>query len=147
MKTYVRFGALIVVIVGTLAWLAASGIRESKTYYKTISELKQMTGSDAARRVRVTGDVVEGSIRHQGAQVHFQIREKERNTVLNVVYLGKDPLPDTFRDNAQAMADGKLAADGTFHANSIAAKCPSKYEAAPGRPAARPVNTKPASMS
>jgi cytochrome c-type biogenesis protein CcmE len=146
MKTYVRFGALIVVIVGTLAWLAASGIRESKTYYKTISELRQMTGSEASRRVRVTGDVVEGSIRRDGVAVHFQIREKDHNETLNVVYTGKDPLPDTFRDSAQAMADGKLAADGTFHANSIAAKCPSKYEAAPKRPVAQPLNAKPSSI-
>ena len=42
MKTYARFAVLVVAIVGTLAWLAASGINESKTYYKTISEVKEM---------------------------------------------------------------------------------------------------------
>lgn len=141
MKTYLRFGVLVVAIVGTLAWLAASGINESKTYYKTISELKQMPSSEAGRRLRVTGDVVAGSIRREGDKVHFQIHEKEHNALLSVVYVGKDPLPDTFRDEAQAMADGKLQSDGTFHANAIAAKCPSKYEAAPGKPAAQPLNT------
>lgn len=138
MKTYLRFGVLVVAIVGTLAWLAASGINESKTYYKTISELKQASG-EAGKRVRVTGDVVEGSIRHEGAQVHFLIKEKD--LTLKVLYTGKDPLPDTFRDNAQAMADGKLQPDGSFHASAIAAKCPSKYEAAPGqKPAQKPLN-------
>jgi len=145
MKTYLRFGVLVVAIVGTLAWLAASGINESKTYYKTISELKQ-SSQDSGKRVRVTGDVVPGSIRHEGTQVHFVIKEKE--LTLPVVYTGKDPLPDTFRDNAQAMADGKLQPDGSFHASSIAAKCPSKYEAAPGKPAAKPLNgASPSSMS
>ena len=33
-------------------------------------------------------------------------------------------------DSAQAMADGRMQPDGTFHASSIAAKCPSKYESA-----------------
>ncbi len=148
MKTYLRFGLLVVAIVGTLAWLAASGISESKTYYKTISELKQMPSGEATKRVRVTGDVVPGSIKREGEHVHFQIHEKESNQLLSVVYMGKDPLPDTFRDSAQAMADGKLQTDGTFHANSIAAKCPSKYEAAPGgKPAAQPLNTgKPAAI-
>jgi cytochrome c-type biogenesis protein CcmE len=147
MKTYLRFGLLVVAIIGTLAWLAASGINESKTYYKTVSELKQMPASEATRRVRVTGDVVPGSIRREGEHVHFQIHEKESNQMLSVVYMGKDPLPDTFRDSAQAMADGKLQGDGTFHANSIAAKCPSKYEAAPGKPAAQPLNgAKPSSI-
>ncbi|NWF83849.1 MAG: cytochrome c maturation protein CcmE [Bryobacteraceae bacterium] len=142
MKTYARFAVLVVAIIGTLVWLAASGISESKTYYKTISELKSASGAEAAKRVRVTGDVVPGSIRREGERVHFVICEKERNLTLNVVYTGKDPLPDTFRDSAQAMADGKMSADGTFHASSIAAKCPSKYEAAPGgKPAARPLNS------
>lgn len=149
MKTYARFTILVVAIVGTLAWLAASGISESKTYYKTISELKQLTGGQANARVRVTGDVVPGSIRRDGTMVHFQIAEKGHPEILSVVYTGKDPLPDTFRDNAQAMADGKLQADGSFHASSIAAKCPSKYEAAPGgKPAAQPLNgAKPLSRS
>ncbi len=141
MKTYARFAVLVVAIIGTLVWLAASGISESKTYYKTISELKTSSGPEAAKRVRVTGDVVPGSIRREGSQVHFVICEKEKNATLNVVYAGKDPLPDTFRDNAQAMADGKLNTDGIFHASSIAAKCPSKYEAAPGgKPAVKPLN-------
>ena len=141
MKTYLRFGILVVAIIGTFAWLAASGINESKTYYKTISELKQ-SANTVGQRVRVTGDVVPGSIRREAELVHFQILEKERNLTLNVVYTGKDPLPDTFRDSAQAMADGKLQTDGTFHASSIAAKCPSKYEAAPGaKPAQQPLNS------
>ena len=139
MKTYLRFGALVVVILGTLGWLAFTGINESKTYYKTISELKSMNAAEQAKRVRVTGDIVPGSIQRAGTQVHFTIVEKERNLTLNVVYMGKDPLPDTFRENAQAMADGKMSADGVFYAHTIAAKCPSKYEAKPGQPAAVPV--------
>lgn len=141
MKTYLKFGIVVTAIVGTLAWLAVNGINESKTYYKTISELKTMSGSEAAKRVRVTGDVVPGSIRREGEHVHFTILETEHNLTLSVVYMGKDPLPDTFRDSAQAMADGRMQPDGTFHASSIAAKCPSKYEAAPGaKPAAQPLN-------
>lgn len=147
MKTHVRFGLLVVAILGTLAWLAASGIRESKTYYKTISELKSLPPAEAGKRVRVTGDVVPGSIRREGTAVHFQMHEKDRGATLNVIYLGKDPLPDTFRDEAQAMADGKLAPDGTFHATTIAAKCPSKYEAAPGKAAPQPLNPAPSRSS
>jgi hypothetical protein len=42
-----------------------------------------------------------------------------------------DPLPDTFRDGAQALADGEMGRDGVFHASKIQAKCASKYEAKP----------------
>ena len=48
-----------------------------------------------------------------------------------MVYSGLDPLPDTFRDGAQALAEGKMDRDGTFHATNIQAKCASKYEAKP----------------
>ena len=46
--------------------------------------------------------------------------------------LGFDPLPDTFRDGAQALADGKLGPDGVFHASEVQAKCASKYAPKPG---------------
>jgi cytochrome c-type biogenesis protein CcmE len=50
---------------------------------------------------------------------------------LPVAYAGIDPLPDTFRDGAQALVDGRMDRDGTFHASKISAKCASKYEAKP----------------
>ena len=52
---------------------------------------------------------------------------------MNVVYTGTDPLPDTFKDNAQALADGRLGPDGVFEANKIQAKCASKYESKPSQ--------------
>lgn len=143
MKTYGKFAALVVVIVGTLIWLAAGGINESKTYYRTIEEISKM-GSDAfGQRMRVTGDVVPGSIRRNGKEVSFVIAEKGKDLKLNVVYNGSEPLPDTFKAEAQAMADGKMQPNGVFHASSIAAKCPSKYEAKPsGKPVTQPFNRK-----
>ncbi len=131
MKTYVKFGALVVVIVGTLVYLAAGGINESKTYYKTIAELGQMGRDANGKRLRVAGDVEPGSIHRTGREVEFTL--KQDNLRLKVIYMGSDPLPDTFRDGAQALADGKLGRDGVFQAAKIQAKCASKYEAKPGQ--------------
>jgi len=130
MKTYGKFAALIVVIVGTLVWLAAGGISESKTYYKTVQEVRQMGNSVQDRRLRVAGDVESGSIVRLGKEVAFTLQQDKLR--LKVVYDGADPLPDTFRDGAQALADGKMGSDGVFRANKIQAKCASKYEAKPG---------------
>lgn len=129
MKTYVKFGAMVVVIVGVLVWLAMGGISESKTYYKTISELGQMGDQAKGKRLRVGGDVEPGSIIRNGAEVTFVLHQE--TTKLKVVYNGIDPLPDTFKDGAQALADGKLGSDGVFQASKIQAKCASKYEAKP----------------
>jgi cytochrome c-type biogenesis protein CcmE len=129
MKTYVKFGAMVAVIVGVLVWLAMGGISESKTYYKTISELGQMGDQAKGKRLRVGGDVEQGSIVRNGGEVSFVLHQESKK--LKVVYNGIDPLPDTFKDGAQALADGRLGPDGTFQATKIQAKCASKYEAKP----------------
>lgn len=131
MKTWAKFGILVVAIVGTLVWLAAGGIKETKTYYKTISELHQMGDRALKEKIRVGGDVAPGSIERNGRDVYFTLSQEHSR--LKVVYSGIDPLPDTFRDGAQALADGRLGADGVFHASKIQAKCASKYEAKPGQ--------------
>ncbi len=128
MIIYGKFGLLVVAIVGLLVWLAMGGISESKTYYKTITELTQMGDQAQGRRLRVGGDVEPGSIIRNGKEVRFVLHQEQRK--LPVVYSGIDPLPDTFKDGAQALADGKLQ-NGVFEATKIQAKCASKYEAKP----------------
>jgi cytochrome c-type biogenesis protein CcmE len=54
------------------------------------------------------------------------------NQKMKVVYTGTDPLPDTLKDGAQALADGRLDRDQVFRAAAVQAKCASKYESKPG---------------
>jgi cytochrome c-type biogenesis protein CcmE len=130
MHKYGKFAVLMAIIVGSLLWLATAGIQSSQTYYKTITELRQMGGDAQTRHVRVGGDVQANSIVHEGNLVKFNLVQDK--TILPVAYEGRDPLPDTFRDGAQALAAGKLGADGVFHAQEIQAKCASKYAPKPG---------------
>ncbi|MCU1293951.1 MAG: cytochrome c-type biosis protein CcmE-like protein [Bryobacterales bacterium] len=131
MNTYVKFGGLMVLIVGALVWLAVGGVKDTKTYYKTIPELAQMGNAAQGQRLRVGGDVQPGSIKREKTGTTFTIHQGAQT--LKVLYSGSDPLPDTFRDNAQALADGRLGPDGTFEANKIQAKCASKYQAKPAQ--------------
>jgi cytochrome c-type biogenesis protein CcmE len=59
--------------------------------------------------------------------VKFKLEQK--GDIVPVNYTGKDLLPDTFKDGAQAMAEGHLSRSGEFEASKIQAKCASKYEA------------------
>jgi cytochrome c-type biogenesis protein CcmE len=129
MKTYAKFTVLVVAILGVLALLATSGINETKTYYKEISELTKMGHAAEGKRLRVGGNVEPGSITRTGREVSFVL--SQNNLKLKVTYNGMDPLPDTFKDGAQALADGRLGSDGVFQASRIQAKCASKYEAKP----------------
>jgi cytochrome c-type biogenesis protein CcmE len=129
MHKYGKFVALVAIIVGTMVWLGFSGSGTNGTYYKTIAELGHMGNQAYGKRLRVGGDVATGSIQRVGHEVCFMLKQDKQ--VLKVAYAGTDPLPDTFRDGAQALAEGKLGSDGTFHATKIQAKCASKYESKP----------------
>jgi cytochrome c-type biogenesis protein CcmE len=131
MRTYWKFAALVAVVVGTLVWLAAGGVSEGKTYYKTVAELQQMGSHALGKRLRVAGVVEPGSIVRKGRQVSFVLRQDART--IQIVYDGSAPLPDTLKDGAQALADGRLGDNQVFRASQVQAKCASKYESQPGQ--------------
>jgi cytochrome c-type biogenesis protein CcmE len=139
MKPYAKFGILTVLIVGSLVWLAMGGIKQTKTYYETIPELHKMGKAAEGRRVRVSGYVQTGTIVKNGSRVSFVIHENGQQ--LKVLYTGTDPLPDTFKGEAQALADGRLGTDGVFEASKIQAKCASKYEVKPPQQLSHPAAT------
>ena len=55
---------------------------------------------------------------------------------ITVDYRGSEPPPDTFKNDAQALAIGTWGQDGVFHATQLQAKCASKY--APAQTGAAP---------
>ena len=122
---FLKFGSAMVVILLALAYLAYTGVQESKSYYVTIKELRGMGDEAYTKRLRVAGNVQPGSIKRSGTNVNFVLVENEQ--LLNVVYNGTEPPPDTFKDSAQALAEGSFGHDGVFHAKQIQAKCASKY--------------------
>ena len=122
---FLKFGSAMVVILLALGYLAYTGVQESKSYYVTIKELHGMGDGAYSKRLRVAGNVQPGSIRRNGTNMNFVLVENDQ--LLNVVYTGTEPPPDTFKDNAQALAEGTFDRDGVFHAKQIQAKCASKY--------------------
>ena len=82
-----------VIIVGAIAWLGFSGFNESLAYYKTVDELKQMKDDAFNKRLRVAGNIVNGSIERVPGSVNFKLEQK--GVVLPICYVGKELLPDT----------------------------------------------------
>src|SRR5678809_1770760 len=69
------------------------------------------------------------------------IRDRDVKTMhhsMRVNYVGSQPVPDTFKDRADAVVEGKVLADATFEADHLQAKCASKYEAKYGTNAQHP---------
>jgi cytochrome c-type biogenesis protein CcmE len=122
---FLKFGIAMVVILLALGYLAYTGAQQSKSYYVTIKELHGMGDGAYTKRLRVAGNVQPGSIKRSGTNMSFVLVENDQ--LLNVVYTSTEPPPDTFKDNAQALAEGTFGRDNVFYAKQIQAKCASKY--------------------
>jgi cytochrome c-type biogenesis protein CcmE len=134
---FVIAGALVVAVI---VWLAVSAGQQAKSYYVTIAELQAMGNKAYHENLRVAGNVQPGSIQREGTNATFTL--VELNKTVRVDYHGAEPPPDTFKDNAQALAIGTFGRDNVFHATQLQAKCASKY--APAKPGATPTgNTAP----
>jgi cytochrome c-type biogenesis protein CcmE len=155
----VRIGVAVVVILGTIGWLAYSGYGANKSYYVTIAELGGMGDKAYKSQLRVEGFVQPGSIEQNGTHVDFVLNEFESHSpkaaggrLLKVSYKGSEPPPDTFKNDSQALAEGSYGRDGVFHASTLQAKCASKYApaqpgTAPARPATAPAASPRASVA
>lgn len=144
-----RIGIAAAVILGTIGWLAFTGYGANKSYYVTIAELGTLGDKAYHSQLRVEGFVQPGSIQQDGTHVTFVLNEFESHNpkahtgrLLKVAYKGSEPPPDTFKDDAQALAEGTYGRDGEFHASVLQAKCASKY--APAQPGATPSGPAPA---
>lgn len=136
----IRIGFAVVVVVAVISWLAVTGAQANKSYYVTINELQAMGAKAYTRHLRVAGNVQPGSIAHEGVGARFVLVENAKR--LPVEYDSTEPPPDTFKDNAQALAIGTYGRDGVFHATELQAKCASKYAPAPAQaPATHPAGT------
>src|ERR1017187_5407957 len=95
----IKILAAVVIILATVSWLAYTGVRDTKSYYVTISELNAMGNKAYTRNLRVAGNVAPGSIQHEGTSAKFVLLEQGNK--LQVNYQGSEPPPDTFKDDAQ----------------------------------------------
>ncbi len=140
MNRQFRFAIGIAIILSAIAYFAVAGYNEGKAYYRTIDEVAAMDPADG-RRLRVAGIVQEGSIDRDGQKLVFTLTQDPAHT-MTVHYTGSQPVPDTFKDRAEAIVEGRRRADGSFEADHIQAKCASKYEAQYGANAQHPSQLK-----
>jgi cytochrome c-type biogenesis protein CcmE len=114
------------VIVAALIWLGFVGFQESKAYYVTVDEYSSMQGTMGSKTLKLAGEVQVGSIDRSKIQMEFVLGNGDKK--IRVRYVGRDIIPDTFKDGTKALVEGKAGSDGVFQATHIEAKCASKYE-------------------
>ena len=122
-----KFGISIGLVIVAVGWLGFTGFQEGKSYYVTLDEMYELGDKAHGTRLRVAGDVKEISIKKSESGVSFMLNQE--SLILKVNYTGIDPLPNTFKDGAQAVIEGVYEGDNKFTADFVQAKCTSKYEA------------------
>jgi len=122
----IRWGLVITVVAACVGYLVYSASGAASEYYLTVSELRsrQPTTGD----VRVAG-VVQNDIQRSNGGLHVRFTEKDGTASVPVDYTGA--LPDIFKPGITVVADGRLGADGVFHARAVLAKCPSRFSTTP----------------
>ena len=112
------------VILAAVGYLVFSGLR-TNVYYQTVSEL-QAGGAAGGKQVRLAGNVVADTIvREEGSStIRFQVADA--GGTLPVVYRGA--VPDIFGPNIEVVLEGTYDPSAGFTANTLLAKCPSKFE-------------------
>jgi cytochrome c-type biogenesis protein CcmE len=114
------------IILGAVIYLLLTAARGATTYYLTVGELKARGPS--TRIVRVSGNVVGGSIVWSPRELRLEFEIADASGKLPAIYHGSRP--DMFRDDAEVVLEGKYTAEGRFQAQKMLLKCPSKYEKA-----------------
>ncbi|HUR95068.1 MAG TPA: cytochrome c maturation protein CcmE [Gemmatimonadales bacterium] len=126
-------GALL--IVGSVGFLIAEGVKETGVYFLTPAELAAKTASDPTFvenvGFKVGAKVVPGSIRRDRSNRTIDFKVSDGVKTYPVTYRGL--VPDTFTDanDIEVIVEGRLGQDGTIRATDVLAKCGSRYEAVP----------------
>lgn len=123
--TLVRWSIPGVLVAGCVGYLIYSASGGSTQYYLTVSELRS---HPATGDVRVAG-VVQDDVQKTDGGLRVTFTEKDGTASMPVVYGGT--LPDIFRPGITVVVEGQLGTDGIFHAQTLLAKCPSRFSTTP----------------
>ena len=117
------------VILAAVIYLVYANTQATAAYYMTVSELRHCTNC-IAQSVRVAGIVQKGSVIRNDAQqqISFSIADGSGSQPLSVIYSGV--VPDIFAPGIQVVVEGHYRGQGQFQAQTLLAKCPSKFQVA-----------------
>jgi cytochrome c-type biogenesis protein CcmE len=136
MNRKLRFLVAALLLVGTVAYLMYTGVRQTAVYYLTIDEFLTKREALANEGVRVAGRVELGSVTKKmtpsGEELNFRMGDFKGDgnggDSVRVHFIGVTP--DMFKaaGGSDVIVEGKYR-DGTLYAQNLLTSCPSKYEA------------------
>jgi cytochrome c-type biogenesis protein CcmE len=111
-------------VAGAILYLVIANTGATAEYYMTISELRSCQ-TCRAQIVRVLGTVQANSVVRQSGSQIIQFVIIDQKQTMPVTYTGV--VPDIFGAGIQVVVEGRLGSNGVFQAQTLLAKCPSKF--------------------
>jgi cytochrome c-type biogenesis protein CcmE len=123
-----RVVVLLVLIVGSLAWVGTRALSGNLVYYVTPTELLQQQPAPG-ERLRLGGQVVPGSVHESADGVAFIVTDGD--TRMTIDHAGGTPA--LFQAGTGVVLEGSYGADGAFHSDTMLVKHGEEYRPpAPG---------------
>jgi cytochrome c-type biogenesis protein CcmE len=118
----------VVVVASAVSGLLYASMKEEIQLWASVDEVVASRAGYQGKRINVGGHVLSLSADRQTLDYEFVIesRPPRPHAVIKAHYRGV--VPDTFKTGSEVVATGKLASSGMLEAESVMAKCPSKYE-------------------
>jgi cytochrome c-type biogenesis protein CcmE len=115
-------------VIGSVAYLILSGVKQTGLQYMSVTELAQLSQAPKAGGFRLDGKVAAGSVVYDQKLPRLAFRMTDGDEAIAVVYEGL--MPDAFAAGREVVVEGNYRHDEkTLHASKLVTKCPSKYEA------------------
>ena len=123
-RRHKRIGFIVAGLVGlsVAAYLVASAFRNNLVFFFSPTQVAAKE-APVNRTFRVGGLVQEGTLKRDGLKVQFTVTD----TVASVPVVYNGILPDLFKEGRGCVAQGKISADGVFHADQVLAKHDENY--------------------
>jgi cytochrome c-type biogenesis protein CcmE len=118
-----KIGLTSLVLALAFGGLLYSTLGESAQYYKYVNEVMAQPDAWYGKPLQVHGYARD--IRRKRDSLDWSFELQREGHVMRATYTGITP--DTFVNESEVVLQGTLTPDG-FHATSMTAKCPSKYE-------------------
>ncbi|MFQ6674955.1 MAG: cytochrome c maturation protein CcmE [Fidelibacterota bacterium] len=126
MKVKNKIPIVVIAVALLMVLWVAMGFEGNEMPYVTIQELKDMAPSQSDKRVRLGGNVKEGSIiRNADNPLDLAFDLEQGEETVRVTY--DKIVPDLFKDGVEVIVEGYYA-DGTLRADKLMTKCASRYE-------------------
>ena len=124
-KKYKPFiiSAVILIITGYLIY---TGLRDTMTFYLTVSEALAQPPDQLTKSLKIGGTVTPGSVQWDSKTLKLSFKLADETSNLTINYTGV--VPDSFKPGTEVIVEGAFQGNGDFLAVTIMPKCASKYE-------------------